>query len=341
MQDSGTELFTAVAQAPANMQFQSAVFAPQPPSSSPTPSFGSSPTASRTGTASVSSSGSVPPSATATRSMTATPTSSATPFCAPPTASPVPFSQGHLVLLRIGDGRTPLAASNIAREAFIDTVDPATGNIVQTIALPTGPAFFNGTGNGVTASGCTFNAVNLINGIISRSMDGKTVGMVCLPLASGAVPATTGNKTIMILRSDGSLAPVAMMSSYISTGLVMTAGGGATVSTHHLMNLYDDHYIFTASNGAFYMKGESNGPGRAGWGVQMSTTAAAGMEISRDASNGLWVYRYSTAGVIGFFGPNTGNGTLIGGYTNSYTLTGSGTSSTTGHSMHLQDPYTM
>ena len=297
-----------------NMQYRGIALAPI--RASATPSL----TASRTPTATVSMSTSLSasptPSVTAgasvSSSITATPTMTATmsPLCAPATANPGYFSRFSAVVLRVGDGRLPLPASgsNVAREAFIDEYDINSGQLRQTIALPTGAATVNANG-ALSFAGCAINAGFVNNGLVTRSVDGRTLAIACHPLAPGASITTTANRTLLSVKNDGSTIPAALMTSYLSsTGVLTASTGSASVSQATTQDGSD--FFFSTGSGPFYIAA-----GRVGPAQQASTTAAVGISWDPSSYPG-WVYRVSSTGSIAYLGPSGGNGTARGAYTN-------------------------
>lgn len=227
--NTATEMVALVATAPAYVNWAGVAWAPAAPSSTPSltasPSFGASP--STTATPSLTAT----PSRTPSQTPTATPTATGTTLCAAPTASPAPFGSGHLAVLRVGagSGRDLVGTAAIAREAFIDEYT-ATGTLVQIIALPIGPAVTNASG-GLASAGCTINAAFLNNGMLSRSVDGRSLALACLPLSPGAVPAAGVSKTVVSVGADGVVTPIALMNSYLNTaGGLVSDGGGTSVT---------------------------------------------------------------------------------------------------------------
>ena len=229
------------------------------PSLTLTPSFGSSPAATSTSTPTL------PPSPTQTQTQTATPT----PLCAAPAGAPQPFQPSSLVVLRLGNGQQALSSSAIAREAFLDEYSPFTNALLQTIALPTGPAVLS-AGGSLLSAGCTLTSSTVNTGLMTRSADGLSLVIACLPENVGATIGAAGNKTIMRVNPDGSVVPNALMTGSISSTGVYSSGGlaatifGAATDT-------GNNTFFTTSSGPLWIPA-----GRVGAAQVASTTAATG-----------------------------------------------------------------
>jgi hypothetical protein len=196
------------------------VFAPVAPSptSTPsgTPSLTASPTATRTAT------GTPPPSATAsvsfgisptgsvtgspTASVTATPTPSPSNLCSTPNPSPAPLTPGSVLAIRIGSGRTPLSSSSVAREVYIDELNPATGDRLQSIGpLPDGAPVYHPTTGALVSAGCTLNSQFVTDGYATRSADGFSVALGCYATTVGTSISSSIPKHVVTVHSDGSV----------------------------------------------------------------------------------------------------------------------------------------
>src|SRR5438270_9146844 len=83
-----------------------------------------------------------------------------------PTASAVPFTQGNIVVYRVGDGSVVPALSSAAAAVFLDEYTP-TGTLVQSIAMPRSTSGLN---KRLTASGSSTT-----EGFLTQSADGRYI----------------------------------------------------------------------------------------------------------------------------------------------------------------------
>jgi hypothetical protein len=179
--------FATIARACMFTEFRSVALSPVAPSSSGTPSPSRDPAASPLPTTTSSASVSETPTASAAPTRSRTPTASSTPFCFPAAGAPAPFAPGSVVALRVGSGRPGIQTTLVAREAFLDEFDPATGARLQSIALPTGfPVVDAATGALTSAGGVTLQAGWPFEGQIGRTANGGA-----LVLSGWAVPVGT------------------------------------------------------------------------------------------------------------------------------------------------------
>ena len=168
---SATTLLTA----PVNEAFHGIALAPvaPPPTPTLTPTITpGGPTLTPTAT----------PTRTPTRTATATATQSPTQTQTPTsTATPGPFTTGNIVVYRVGDGSTALAAG-VGVPVFLDEYTPS-GTLVQSIGLPTGAS---GANQPLIASGTAGT-----EGQLTRSVDGRYLLLTGYAAAVGTASLTT------------------------------------------------------------------------------------------------------------------------------------------------------
>ena len=158
---------------------------------------GASPSNTVTGTPSSSQTPSATPTNSATRSLTATKTGTPSPT-GTPSAYPVygggAFTEGNLVLLRVGDGVTTLSSTG-AQGAIVEM--DMTGSIVQTINLPT----VSGVRDGVIQGSCTFYGTETTTTAIAGWANG--IAVACYNVPIGATTYTATWRTVGIINHLG------------------------------------------------------------------------------------------------------------------------------------------
>ena len=245
----------------------------------PSPSSTATVTSSNTPTATASISTGGTPSQTSTQtgtassSQTATPsrTATATVLCAAPAASGMAvFGRNNLLVLRVGNGRDPVTGTaNVAREAFIEEINPISGALVQTLALPTGAA---SNATGVIQGGCLVNGASATMGQLALAADGRSVSMVCHPGQPGDSITSTTPKTVYRINPD-SIRLAGVMTSFLSSTYVYTANTGSPV-TSNVVTITGDHYFIGTASGPFYLAAGTYGSAQ-----QASTTAANALAL--------------------------------------------------------------
>lgn len=199
-------------------------WAPSAPSSSPSPSVSPTGSAASTPSATATSSSTITEGASASATHTADPTPPETPSGSPtastsasPSTTPsntrtppptlsaypsyggVPFTTGNLAVLKVGDGVAALSANGAA--GFVLEMNPVTGAIVQTIALPT----VSGLVNGRTLGSCVFSGTATSDVTFSAFTNGLGLAIGCY---SSGVSGTTYSgawRTAVALGADGSI----------------------------------------------------------------------------------------------------------------------------------------
>lgn len=116
-----------------------------------------------------------------------------------------PFTQGNIVIYRVGTGSAAL--TNASTAVFLDEYTSA-GTLVQSIALPTADS---GANQSITASGTATSG-----GMISRSSDGQYVIVTGYDSAPG-VASITGSATTTVTRVIGRVAADGSVNSSTTT----------------------------------------------------------------------------------------------------------------------------
>ena len=98
----------------------------------------------------------------------------------PTVSSGVPFTPGNLIVVRVGDGSTPLTTATAP--VFLEERSPATGAVLRTIPLPTAA---QGDQGALTLSGTAF-----AEGALQISPDGNYIVLTGYDQAPGGVPVT-------------------------------------------------------------------------------------------------------------------------------------------------------
>jgi hypothetical protein len=120
---------------------------------------------------------------------------------------PAAFTQGDIVVYRIGvGGSTPLTAA-AATAAFLDEYNPTTGALVQSIPLPTATS---GTNLALTASGTIAGTTILGDGSLTNSTDGRYLLAVGYdaPVGTAGVVGTAGAtnpRVVGVVDSNGNI----------------------------------------------------------------------------------------------------------------------------------------
>src|SRR6266481_9833495 len=122
------------------------------------------------------------------------------------------FTQGNLVIYRVGDGTAALGSP--ATAVFLDEYTPA-GTLVQSIALPT---VVNGSNKRLTASGSS-----TAEGLLTLSVDGKYLLATGYDAALATASITTSasatiNRVIARVDSSGVVDTTTALSDAISGG---------------------------------------------------------------------------------------------------------------------------
>ena len=152
----------AVAQSCAFTEFRSVAVAPifASPSASVTapPSSTASATATSSGGISPSTSATATPSPSLSASPSSTGTPSNSPICGAPVVSGAPLDPSSVVLVRVGDGRTPLSATNLGAPVYVDELNPVTGALRQSIGPLPGCVMSSQYNTGARALRCQATA---------------------------------------------------------------------------------------------------------------------------------------------------------------------------------------
>ena len=179
-------------------------------------------------------------------------------------ATPRPFSAGSVLVTRTGDGRTPLAASHVSREAFVDEVNPSTGEIIQSIRFPDGAPVWDAAGNLAGFPGCTLTSQYVTDGMPARAADGTFVAFACYSQGLYAAIGTAGVRQIVRFNPDGSFASQVLFSSGASQ-----VRGLATVD--------GSWYYVGSSYGVYAVKSGVNPGGAANITVPVYVTPTTGL----------------------------------------------------------------
>ena len=223
-----------------------------------------------------------------------------------------------MVVLRLGDGRTAIPTTTTAVTGFLDEYN-STGGLIQTIALPVGPAVYSVDDPTVlTSAGCVFNPSIHYSGLMSRSVNGMLLAIACAPQNVGATIAASSAKTILGVNWDGSMS-TGLITSYLSSALASvnwaTAAVGGAVT--------DDgtNFIIASASGPIGGFG-----GRAAVGYQSGSTTAV--------QNVLWQPPYVHSVRVSSFATLAASGTatssVVGSFGNSWGATGITVTSTHG-----------
>jgi uncharacterized protein YjiK len=130
---------------------------------------------------------------------------------APVTGSAAPFTNGNIVVYRIGDGASSLL--NTGAAVFLDEYTPA-GSLVQSVALPT---TVSGANKRLVSSGTATS-----EGLLTRSADGQYLiltGYDVTPPHSGSLSSATGaavNRVIGRVNAAGTVDTSTAMADYAS-----------------------------------------------------------------------------------------------------------------------------
>jgi hypothetical protein len=171
--------------APANAVFRGVALAPfQPPT--PTPTL--TPTRTFTLPAGAPTSTQTPTS-TRTSTPTRTPTATPTPTS---TATAGPFTSGHIVVYRVGDGLNPLV--NTGNPVFLDEYTTS-GTLVQSVPLPT---VASGAQKQLIASGSAKS-----EGMLTRSADGQYLLLTGYATDLGGSNKLSGTAAAVVPRTVG------------------------------------------------------------------------------------------------------------------------------------------
>lgn len=245
----------------------------QTPSNSPTPTASGTEGASPSNTVTGTPSSSVTSTRSASGSLTAAPTPSRTGTGSPsgsPSAYPVyggmPFTQGSLVMLRVGDGAATLSSTGTA--GAIVEMDLA-GSILQTIALPT----VSGVRDGVIQGSCVFHGTDTTQTNLATWPTGIAVG--CYSSTIGG-PTTAGNwRTVATINFFGE----------VSTQTVFSMGTSEFIRG-----------IATAPDGSGFYIGGSLGLKYVAFGAQQvpATVLSTGTVLLR----GMGVYQGNLYGAV-------------------------------------------
>jgi hypothetical protein len=186
----------------------------------------------------------------------------------------LPFTQGNLVIYRVGDGVTALA--NTGNPVFLDEYAP-TGTLVQSIALPT---TISGSNYQLVASGTASS-----EGLLTLSVDGQYLILTGyganIPYAS-SLPATTSaivSRIIGVVNSNANINTTTALTDFASgsnpragcstdgTDLWVCGGAGGaryttissttstqlstTVSNLRGINIFDNQLYTTSGSGSY------------------------------------------------------------------------------------------
>lgn len=118
------------------------------------------------------------------------------------------FTPGNLVVYRVGDASTALAATGA--RVFLDEFTPS-GTLVQSIAMP-----FEGDGAKLVASGTASS-----EGLLTRSVDGRFIALAgynaTIPTAGLAGTASaTVNRSVALVSANGQIDSISLLSDFAS-----------------------------------------------------------------------------------------------------------------------------
>ena len=108
--------------------------------------------------------------------------------------------------MRAGDSRVALSQTHIARETYIDEIDPASGIMRQSIRLPDGgPTWNAATGSLTSLPGCTTSSQYYTDGMLTLSGDGLSAVAACFAQPIGTALNGTGARHIIRIGYDGTV----------------------------------------------------------------------------------------------------------------------------------------
>ena len=241
--------------------------------------------------------------------------------------TPRSFRASSLVALRLGNGLSALPATALAVPAFLDEIDTATGELLQTIAMPTGALVTNSSG-GIASVGCTFNPVHQTSGLIALSLDKRTVSMACHPFDSGATITTTASKTLLSVAFDGTLIP-SVVTSYLPASGTVPATNWNTNNLGGAVSDNNTFIYFATASGAMVAQA-----GVISVGQLAGTTTSA-------VQNVMWqppfVYTVRSSGVAVLANAANAVRTPIGVYANTWAPSTTAVASATSGGVWFQD----
>ena len=137
--------------------------------------------------------------------------------------------------LRVGDGITPFVTGN-ANALYLDEIQISTGNVLQTLALPTGSIPTPGTDNNVGNLACTLSTGMYSNKFWDYSESGMKANYCKTPLMQGSAPypstSASGVNTFGTLNINSAGATQTCTSQQAATGPgAKTAAGIAAGAT--------------------------------------------------------------------------------------------------------------
>jgi hypothetical protein len=175
---------------------------------------------------------------------------------------PAAFTPGNVVVYRVGTGSAPL--TNAATEVFLDEFNSTTGELVQSVAMPTADSGLHQT---FTQSGVAASA-----GLLTRSADGKFLlaGGYDAPVGTASVATTTSAAIARVA------AVVGMDASIDTTTALTNAFSG------------DNFRAVASANGTdLWLSGSAGSGQSATAGVQYATRGSTtAIQISGTAAGG-------------------------------------------------------